>query len=67
MVDIQHLRNRAARCLLLADTLLADAETLRRFGEELAEIARGLELDRAAADAGARLPLRLGATNPLSS
>ena len=59
MVDIQHLRDRAARCLLLADNLLADAETLRRFGEELAELARTLELDRTATEAAGRLPLRL--------
>jgi hypothetical protein len=67
MIDIQHLRDRAARCLQLADNLLADAETLKRFGEELGELARALELNRAGAELGNTLPLGFGARTPLSS
>ncbi len=67
MIDIQHLRDRAARCLQLADNLLADAETLKRFGEELGELARALELNRAGAELGNALPLGFGARTPLSS
>lgn len=48
MFDVQHLRERATRCFQLAENLIADAETLKRFGEELAELARNCETNRLA-------------------
>lgn len=48
MLDVQRLRERATRCFQLAENLIADAETLKRFGEELAELARNSEANRLA-------------------
>jgi hypothetical protein len=67
MTNVQHLRDRAARCFQLADNLRADAETLKRFGEDLAELARLSELTRTTAQgAGLNDPglIGLGATAP---
>jgi hypothetical protein len=54
MPHSEGLKERAARCLQRAEDLFADAETLRRFGEELAEMAGDAAPDEAAADADRR-------------
>lgn len=43
MLDTMHLRRTAEKCRRRAEALLADAETLRRFGEDLAELAQQME------------------------
>jgi hypothetical protein len=70
MTNVQHLRDRAARCFQLADDLRADAETLKRFGDDLVELARRSERKRASAQGtGRNDPCRiaLAATAPQPS
>ena len=43
MLDISQLREAAEKCRRRADNLSDDAETLRRFGQELAELAARIE------------------------
>jgi hypothetical protein len=43
MLDISQLREAAEKCRRRADNLSDDAETLRRFGQELAELAERIE------------------------
>ncbi len=43
MLDVSQLREAAEKCHRRADNLSDDAETLRRFGQELAELAERIE------------------------
>ena len=43
MLKGRHLREVAEKCRRRAEMLSIDAETLRRFGEDLAELARRVE------------------------
>jgi hypothetical protein len=43
MLDVSQLREAAEKCRRRADNLSDDAETLRRFGQELAELAARIE------------------------
>ena len=60
MLDISQLREAAEKCRRRADSLSDDAETLRRFGQELAELAERIEKNQRKAlyEPAARLSAR---------